>query len=308
MKTIKKANLVQRTITGLILVAAIIACILLSPWAFGGLFAFLIFAVLMEFYTLINVTREVRIHRWLHSAMGAVLFLSVFLNTSHVIHSKTYLSGGNIFLIYMVYMMAMFISRLYSKQENPIRELAYIILGQVYIAAPLSMLNAIAFHMLKYPDDMNIIGNYCPIFLLALFFFIWINDTGAYLTGMSCGKHKLFERISPKKTWEGFFGGLVACMLLGLLLGDYEFWDFFGIHLTEAVRLSRLEWTLLGVVVSIFSTFGDLIESLVKRSVGVKDSGKMLPGHGGFWDRFDSLIMAAPGMYLFLVIISALHI
>ena len=307
----KPSNFVQRAVTGLCLVAAIIGCVFWSPYAFAGLFGVLIFAVLFEFYTLINVTREVHISRALHSLAGVLLFACSFLETSK-------LTGNNIFLAYLTYMLALFISLLYSKQQNPIRELSYILLGQIYIAAPLSMLNSVAFHMIKYPGD-SMIMNYCPIFLLSLFFFIWINDTGAYLTGMSLGKvrigrtqlgqYKLFERISPKKTWVGFVGGFVFCILLGVLLGDSSafVWHWLGINLHDGVRLSRFEWTLLGIVVSIFSTFGDLIESFVKRSVGVKDSGHILPGHGGFWDRFDSLILAAPAMYIFLVIIAALH-
>ena len=305
------SNLVQRTVTGVCLVAAIIGCILWSPYAFAGLFAVLIFAVLFEFYSLINVTREVHIIRTVHSLAGVLLFACSFLETSK-------LTGNNIFLAYLAYMMLLFISLLYSSQKSPIRELSYVLLGQIYIAAPLSMLNSVAFHMIKYPSD-NMIQNYCPIFLLSLFFFIWINDTGAYLTGMTLGRlrigrtqlgqHKLFERISPKKTWVGFWGGFLFCILLGVLLGDSSafVWHWLGIDLHDGVRLSRFEWTLLGIVVSVFSTFGDLIESFVKRSVGVKDSGHILPGHGGFWDRFDSLILAAPAMYIFLVIVAALH-
>lgn len=274
------------------------AGILFGPYSFVAVFSILIFGVLYEFYNLINVSREVHIVKWLHSLAGSILFVCGFLEASH-------LTSGRAFLIYLAYMMAMFISRLYTRQLNPLRELAYIILGQVYIAAPLTLINSIAFHTLKYPLG-EILKDYCPIFVLSLFLFIWINDTGAYITGCTLGKHKLFPRVSPKKSWEGLWGGIIFCMLLGLGLYYPQFWSFFGVDIHDGVRLTRLDWMGMALVVSIFATFGDLIESFVKRGVGVKDSGNILPGHGGLWDRFDSLIMAAPAMYIYLVIITLL--
>jgi phosphatidate cytidylyltransferase len=136
--------------------------------------------------------------------------------------------------------------------------------------------------------------------------FIWIYDTGAYLTGMTFGRHKLFERVSPKKSWEGVYGGILFCILLGWGLSYDTFWNFIHINVHDGIRLSTLEWIGMGVVVAIFSTFGDLIESFVKRSVGVKDSGTILPGHGGLWDRFDSLLMATPALVIYLNVIKLL--
>ena len=167
------------------------------------------------------------------------------------------------------------------------------------------MLSSIAFHTKAFPMD-DMFKDYCPIFILSLFFFIWINDTGAYLTGMTCSKlmntHKLFPRVSPKKTWEGLIGGMIFAMLLGYVLSYDTLWRHFGISLHEGVRLSHLSWIGMALTVSIFATFGDLIESFVKRAVGVKDSGRILPGHGGLWDRFDSLLMAAPAMLIYLTL------
>lgn len=295
----KLPSLIQRTITGLLLVALMIWAILSGPYTFVIFFALLTFGILWEYFTLINVSRECHIIRPIHSFGGMVLFVCAFLAASHI-------TPTSIFVVYLIYMMLMFISRLYTRQVNPLRELAFIIMGQVYIAGPMSLLSFIAFHTKAFPmDDMW--KDYCPIFILSLFFFIWINDTGAYLTGMSCSKlmrtHKLFPRVSPKKTWEGLIGGVVFAMILGLLLsyGGY-IWRHLGISLHEGVRLSRLSWIGMALTVSIFSTFGDLIESFVKRAVGVKDSGHILPGHGGLWDRFDSLLMAAPAMLIFLIV------
>ena len=258
----KLPSLIQRTITGLLLVALMIWAILSGPYTFVIFFAILTFGILWEYFTLINVSRECHIIRPIHSFGGMVLFVCAFLAASHI-------TPTSIFIVYLIYMMLMFISRLYTRQVNPLRELAFIIMGQVYIAGPMSLLSYIAFHTKAFPmDDMW--KDYCPIFILSLFFFIWINDTGAYLTGMSCSKlmrtHKLFPRVSPKKTWEGLIGGVVFAMILGLLLsyGGYV-WRHLGISLHEGVRLSRLSWIGMALTVSIFSTFGDLIESFVKR-------------------------------------------
>lgn len=274
--------------------------ILHGPIAFVVFFSLLVFGILWEFFNLINVSREVHIFRPFHSLGGTMLFICAFLHASHQ-------ASATIYVLYLAYMMAMFISRLYTKQQNPIRELAYIIMGQIYIACPLALLSAIAFHTQAFPMG-EMMKDYCPIFVLSLFFFIWINDTGAYLTGMTCSclinTHKLFPRVSPKKTWEGVWGGIIFSMLLGWGLSYETVWNFLGIHLTDGVRLSHIQWIGMALVVSIFSTYGDLIESFVKRAVGVKDSGNILPGHGGLWDRFDSLILATPAMFIYLSIIA----
>lgn len=294
----KLPSLVQRTITGLLLVALMIWAILSGPYAFVCFFAILTFGILWEYFTLINVSRECDIFRPVHSLGGMALFICAFLAASH-------LTSFSIFIIYLAYMMLMFISRLYTRQQNPLRELAFIIMGQVYIAGPMSLLSAIAFHTKAFPMG-DMMRDYCPIFILSLFFFIWINDTGAYLTGMTCSKlmktHKLFPRVSPKKTWEGLIGGMTFAMLLGFVLSYERLWRLFGISLHEGVRLSHLSWIGMALTVSIFATFGDLIESFVKRAAGVKDSGRILPGHGGLWDRFDSLLMAAPAMLIYLLL------
>ena len=289
-----------RTATAILLVAVMVWAIIAGPYSFVAFFSLLLFGILWEFYTLINISREVHIFRPMHSLAGSLFFVFTFLDASN-------LTTRWVFCFYAVYLILMFISRLYTKQENPIREIAYIILGQVYIAIPFAMLSGIAFHTQAFPLG-EVLKDYSPLFVLSLFFFIWINDTGAYLTGMTCHclmkTHPLFPRVSPKKTWEGVYGGVIFAMLLGWGL-SYDFiWQLFDINLHEGLRLTTLQWIGLGLVVSIFSTYGDLIESLVKRGVGVKDSGNLLPGHGGLWDRFDSLILAAPAALCYLIFCS----
>lgn len=291
-----------RGLTGAILILLIFSSILSGPYYFLCVFSVLVFGTAYEFYNLINISKEVHIMKWFHSLMAAIMFICTWHKTAHI-------TGDWIYLIILVYFLGMFISRIYIRGKHSIKELAFIILGQLYIAAPLALVNNIAFHTLEFPTG-NMIDNYCPIFVLALFLFIWINDTGAFFTGCTIGrigKHKLFESVSPKKTWEGFWGGVILNMLFGLWLFYPEFWAYFGINIDEGVRLTRLEWMGMALIVSIFGTFGDLFESYVKRAVGVKDSGKLLPGHGGMWDRFDSLILASPAMYLYLMLLSLFH-
>jgi phosphatidate cytidylyltransferase len=129
---------------------------------------------------------------------------------------------------------------------------------------------------------------FSPGIIIGFFILIWANDTGAYLTGMSFGRHKLMERISPKKTWEGFFGGIIIASLIAWLLSGW-----LGV-------VDKIHWIIISVIVSIAGTYGDLVESMLKRSTGVKDSGTIMPGHGGFLDRFDSAIISFPLVYLFI--------
>lgn len=295
----KLRSFLLRTATALVLVAVMLAAILWGPYSFAAFFLILTTGILWEYYHLVNGLAEINIYRPLHCFGGALIFFCAFCVSSH-------LTDKWILQLYVIYLMAMFISRLYSKQKNPMRELAYILMGQIYIAYPIAMLSALAFHTLAFPLG-EVLKDYSPLFVLSLFFFIWINDTGAYLTGMTFGKRRLFPRISPKKSWEGFWGGLAFAMLLGWGLSYETVWNFLGINLHDGLRLTTVEWILMGLIVSVASTFGDLIESLVKRAVGVKDSGNILPGHGGLWDRFDSLIMAAPAMLGYLVFVTLLH-
>lgn len=179
-----------------------------------------------------------------------------------------------------------FASELYLKNENPVHDWAYTMLSQMFIALPLSMINILAF-------DVQSDGfvHYDMMIPLMLFVFLWVNDSGAYCSGSLFGRHKLFPRISPGKTWEGSIGGgilvLVVAVVVGYLLGDGH-------------TLSIPMWMGLGLVVVVFGTLGDLVESLFKRTLGIKDSGNILPGHGGILDRFDSSLMAIPAAVVYI--------
>ena len=183
-------------------------------------------------------------------------------------------------------MPIMAICELYRKSSTPIANIATSILGAIYAAFPMSL-------MLIIP---LLLGNgvWNPWIVIFYVFIIWANDVFAYLFGITLGKHRLFERISPKKSWEGFWGGLVlsACVayVASLYLDILNTWQWIGLALT----------------CSIFGTWGDLCESLIKRSLDVKDSGKSLPGHGGWLDRFDSVLLAVPASILYLFIAMAI--
>src|SRR5690606_15573525 len=154
----------------------------------------------------------------------------------------------------------------------------YTFLGLFYVSMPFALLNAAAFHE----------GNYNFEIIFGCLFILWASDTGAYFAGTFFGKRKLFERISPKKSWEGFFGGAALAMIFA-----YGIATFFH-------SLAMLDWLIIGVIIVVGGTFGDLIGSLLKRSIEIKDSGDSLPGHGGFLDRFDGLIISIPFIVAYL--------
>ena len=175
---------------------------------------------------------------------------------------------------------ARMVSQLYAINRNPVNSLSHSMMAQMYIALPLAMLTILS----------NITT---PQVALAVLVFIWVNDTGAFCTGVTIGRHKLFERISPKKTWEGFFGGLIFCVIAAIIMHSC-FEQYYAM-------LSIVHMCILGILVSVFATLGDLVESLIKRTCGVKDSGKLIPGHGGILDRIDSILLVVPVALIFFL-------
>lgn len=274
-------NLIQRAITGILFVAVIVGCILYNPLSFGILFAGIAALSIREFAVLVNKKEDVKISRMVNMAGGSYLFFAIMGYCLNIYDSK-------IFIPYLLILMYIMIRELYLKQNNPIHNWAYSMMSQLYIALPFALLNVLAFHT----DISQSSIQYNPIIPLAVFIFIWTNDTGAYCVGSTCGKHRLFERISPKKSWEGSVGGGVFAILASLIMA--HFYPFMSVY----------AWIGFALVVVVFGTWGDLVESLFKRTLGIKDSGSILPGHGGWLDRFDSALLAIPASAVYLYSIS----
>lgn len=281
-----KNNFIQRAITGIIFVGVLIGCILGGPISFSLLFALITALTIHEFGVIISKQPDVEINKPICMLAGVFLFFGfAYLG---VMPGQTEILIPYLFLI--IYLL---VSELYLKKKNPLNNWAYAMMSQIYIALSFAMLNVLAYHSIGNEGELsNYQVQYNPILPLSIFIFTWINDTGAYCTGMLFGKHRLFERISPKKSWEGSIGGGVFSIIAAIVMAHY--FPFMPIS----------TWIGLALTVVIFGTLGDLTESLLKRTIGIKDSGNILPGHGGMLDRFDSTLMAVPAAVVYLYIIS----
>ncbi len=278
-----KNNFIQRAITGGIFVILLVGCTLYSPLSFGILFTLISALSVQEFAHLINSKGEVCINKTITALGGAYLFLALM-------GFCTSASDARIFLPYLALLLYLMITELYLKRDNPLGNWAFSMLSQLYIALPFSLLNVLAYHNSIETSSVT----YNPILPLSIFVFIWLNDTGAYCVGSLIGKHRLFERISPKKSWEGSIGGGILSIASSFIFAHY--FPF----------LNMTQWAGLALTVVVFGTWGDLTESLMKRQLGIKDSGTILPGHGGMLDRFDSALMAIPASVVYLYLLTIL--
>lgn len=267
--------MLTRAITGALFVAALIAGIY-----FDGTIAFCLFSLIVllgveEFYSLVKKSKTIKpIKFW---GMLSSIVLMVVL--CFIIQDKLQVK---IVMIPVLMLFAIFIIELFKKNANPFINVSYTILGAVYVVLPFAML----YHLGYYNSE-----EYSFQIILGFFFLLWTSDTGAYLSGKFLGKHKLFERISPKKTWEGSIGGTVLTIGVAYILSLY----FTNLTLTN--------WIVVGILTAVFGGLGDLVESMLKRSLNIKDSGNILPGHGGILDRFDGLLIGIPFVYTYLQLI-----
>jgi phosphatidate cytidylyltransferase len=217
---------------------------------------------------------------------GLITGISMYLISSLVAAGVI---PANSFLIIVPLMILIMIMELYSREERPFDSLAHTFFPLLYTALPFSLFPFSAFSHTGLESLIRHEGIiFSPGIIIGFFLLIWTNDTGAYLAGISFGKHRLMERISPKKTWEGFFGGMLFAALVAWLLSGW-----LGV-------VAPVKWVIISLIISIAGTYGDLLESMLKRSAGVKDSGSIMPGHGGFLDRFDSTLISFPLVYLFI--------
>ena len=271
-------NFIVRAVTGIIFVAIVVTCFL-TPRAMAFLFAIVTGLTIWEFTGLVNEHKGVQVNRLISTVAGVYLFLAMAGFNSGI-------TPSSVFIPYLLSIIYLLVAELYLKAEDPISNWAYTMMSQMYIALPFSLLNVLAF---------SAPGQYSYVFPLSLFIFLWMNDTGAYLSGSLLGKHKLFPRVSPGKSWEGSIGGGILVVGVALLV-----WYLLGTYFPDEPNLSAAEWAGLGLTVVVFGTWGDLIESLFKRTLGIKDSGNILPGHGGMLDRFDSSLLAIPAVVVYL--------
>ena len=281
-------NFITRTITGILFVAIMVTGICLRGDAMILLFALITGLTLWEFTGLVNEhVADTTVNRFITTAAGVYLFLAFAGYCTGIVPPSA-------FIPYLLTLIYLFISELYLKQKNPIQDWAYTMLSQLYIALPFSMINVLSFQA----DPLTGQIAYHWLLPMSVFIFLWANDTGAYCAGSLFGRHKLFPRVSPGKTWEGSIGGAVIVLIIAAVISYLAGSD--ASLSTLNAQLSTLKWLGLGLVVVFFGTWGDLVESLFKRTLGIKDSGNILPGHGGMLDRFDSSLMAIPAAVIYL--------
>lgn len=272
-------NFILRTLTAIGIVAVQVLCTYFSPLSLAALFLLLTALTENEFIKIISQRGEVVVSRPIVIAGSCYLFFAFWLNS---------LTRGDslvVFFPYLIFLIYCYIKELFGKHPNPIANLGTIMLSQMYVVLPLSLINVLAFTPFEcYHSE----APYYAI-TLAIYIFIWVNDTGAYLSGITLGRHKMFPRISPKKSWEGAIGGALATTASAFIVA--HFYTF----------MELWQWVGMALVVVVAGTFGDLTESMIKRQLDIKDSGHILPGHGGFLDRLDSMLFAIPAVVAYLL-------
>lgn len=266
-------ELARRTATGVVFVLVMITGIYAGRWGYSLLFTAVTSLSLWEFLYLVldRKSRRDRVRKALGLLLGIVPFAhSLVLQLNIIREPIDFVIITSI--LYSPLVFGAFVYELFMASEKPFVNLAFLMLGVFYIGIPFGLLNFVAIHQ----------GVYLPNIVMGLLLLIWANDSGAYIVGSRLGKHLLLPRISPKKTWEGTLGGLLFTMVTAFILHLYF------------LELRLVDWLVLAGIIAVFGSIGDLVESMLKRSLSVKDSGKILPGHGGMLDRFDGLIFSLP--------------
>ncbi len=272
-------NFIKRAVTAIIFAMVFIGGVYFHKFSFLALFSILTLFCLWEFLLLLEKHGEDHLKRppfvkYIGTALGGIVFIVGTMIAWGIL-------PGFVTYIIIPVLLLFFLLELYQENPNPFTNISFNILSVIYIVIPFLLLSIISFKSGKYDSEL----------VLGILFLIWTNDTMAYIIGSQIGKHKLHKRISPNKTWEGTIGGTLCCIVVAWIISG-----FFA-------QLTIENWLIIGLIVAIFGTYGDLIESMLKRSFDVKDSGSKLPGHGGVLDRFDGLLFAVPFIYIYLFII-----
>lgn len=268
-----KSNFWQRALTGTLFVATVSGTTLFGAASFFVLMFIINFLCLLEFYELVLPDK-----RWIEKYLGIIAGSLIYVMFAMIFSADLALAWY--YHIIPVF-LAMFIIKLFEKTHNEFSTLAFQVLGLVYITLPIVMLTKTGYlNSFDYTSGLP----------MGFFILLWTSDTGAYLAGRSFGKTKLFERVSPKKTWEGSIGGLILVLGVAYLISQFDLFD----------AVNTIDWLVIGFLIVVFGTFGDLFESLLKRNLHIKDSGTILPGHGGVLDRFDGLFLSVPAVFFYL--------
>ena len=270
-------NLFTRIVAGIIYIAVILVGILGGEYSFIGIFGIFLGTGLYEFYRMTEKNTSHAISKIFNIAAGVAIFVSAYLYLENICTIALPITA-------ITYLLILFASAIFINRKDILHAIIYSVFGQMYVTLPLSILMLISYHYQTLSNE------YYFAFVLAIFVFIWVNDTAAFVVGSLFGKHKFIERISPKKTVEGFIGGIAFSVLAAVILSKF-FTDY-----------SLAFWIGFSIVTALFGTLGDLFESLIKRTYEVKDSGSLIPGHGGILDRIDSLLIAIPAVYIYLAV------
>ena len=278
-------NFIIRAITGLTFAALLIGCILYNPVSLILLFSIVAGLTIWEFGTIVNNHAGASMNRLISAVAGFYLVFAVGGYQLGMISTREFMP----YLLTLIYLL---VSELYRQEPHPLKNWAYAFASQIYIALPFALLSVLGLHYDSFANEMR----YDFIYPLSVFIFLRMSDTGAYLVGSLLSRYfpaKLFPRISPKKSWVGSIGGGLLCLAAA-----------WGIYAYEPQYMTLWQWMGLALTVCVFGTWGDLVESLLKRQVGIKDSGTILPGHGGLLDRFDSALLAIPAavVYLYMIV------
>jgi phosphatidate cytidylyltransferase len=263
-------NLIARTLSGLLFLLIMTGAILYSSATFWAISCIIVAVGMYEFFEM-TIPKSDDLQKGISILTGITamsIFNPIFINFAEAI-----------ILIVICLFATIPIIELYRKTEKPFENISLLILPIFYIAAPFALMNAI--HLQN------------SLYVLIFFIFVWANDVGAYCFGMlfgQHGRHKLFPRISPKKSWEGFLGGIAMAIIASVLISKF---------MLEGKNLCH--WIIISIITAVAGTFGDLIESMLKRGAGVKDSGKIIPGHGGILDRFDAALLALPIVFAYIL-------
>lgn len=267
----KYSNLTQRVIVAVVGVAIIISAICWQSWSYFAVFLVITFFSIKEFYKLVGIDGHLPLSSW-GTLTGILIYTFTFLAQKSMI-------DADIFYLVFPFGSIIYFIKLYKKSDvKPFTNIAYTFLGILYVAVPFSLMHVIAFCTGEYRFEI----------ITGILLLTWASDTGGYFAGTMFGRTSLFKRISPKKSWEGFIGGAVLTLIIAFAISHYA--DIFPLW----------KWMVIGLLTVITGTYGDLVESLFKRSIKIKDSGESIPGHGGFLDRFDALLLSLPFIAAFL--------